>query len=123
MVDRMTQLEQLEQIARLRAERELKSFSVFNAYMIQARQRAEGLRAALSQSYDSTAPLSLPEARTANALAGRAARELRQAEGELQRLQPRFQLARHQAAQEFGRAEALLILGMAEAQRRRKDHL
>lgn len=123
MVDRIRQLELLERIARLKAERQLKSFAVFNSYMVQARLRVEGLQAALAQSYDSTAPLSLPEARIANAQAGRAARELRHADHELQRLMPRFQIARRQAAQEFGRAEALLSLGRSEAQRLRKDRL
>lgn len=34
---------------------------------------------------------------------------------------PRFQIARQQAAREFGRAEALLGLGQDEAERRRKE--
>lgn len=123
MVDRIRQLVLLERIARLKAERQLKSFAVFNSYMVQARLRVEALQAALAQSYDSTAPLSVPEARIANAQAGRAARELRHADHELQRLMPRFQIARRQAAQEFGRAEALLSLGRSEAQRLRKDRL
>lgn len=121
MVDRIKQLQQLEQIARLKAERQLKSFAAFNAHMTAARQRIDSLQAALSQSYDSTAPLTLPEARVANAQAGRAARELRHAGDELERLTPRFEVARQRAAREFGRAEALLGLGRQEEERRRKD--
>lgn len=120
MVDRVKQLAQLEQIARLRAERQLKTFAAFNAYMIQARLRIGGMQAALAQSYDSTAPLTVPEARMANAQAGRLARELRHADHDLQRLLPRFEIARRQAAQEFGRAEALLSLCRDEAAERRK---
>ncbi|QBX33476.1 hypothetical protein E4191_01155 [Paracoccus liaowanqingii] len=118
MVDRIAQLQQLERIARLRAERELKSFAAFNAHMIRARQHADGLRMALAQSYDSTAPLTLPEARLANAQAGRAARELRHADQELQRLAPKFEVARQQAAREFGRAEVLAGLRQDMVQRR-----
>lgn len=121
MVDRIKQLQQLEQIARLKAERQLKTFAAFNVHMTVARQRVDSLQAALAQSYDSTAPLSLPEARVANAQAGRAARELRHAGDELQRMTPRFEIARQKAAREFGRAEALLGLGQQEDARRRKD--
>jgi len=121
MVTKIRQLQQLEQIARMKAERELKAFAAFNAHMTAARQRIDALQAALTQSYDSTAPLTLPEARIANAQAGRAARELRHADSEMQRLQPRFDLARQHAAREFGRAEALLGLGREEAERQRKE--
>ena len=121
MVTKISQLQQLEQIARMKAERELKAFAAFNAHMTAARQRIDALQAALTQSYDSTAPLTLPEARIANAQAGRAARELRHADSEMQRLQPRFDLARQHAAREFGRAEALLGLGREEAERQRKE--
>ena len=118
---KIRQLQQLEQIARMMAERELKAFAAFNAHMTAARQRIDALQAALTQSYDSTAPLTLPEARIANAQAGRAARELRHADSEMQRLQPRFDLARRHAAREFGRAEALLGLGREEAERQSKE--
>ena len=121
MVTKISQLQQLEQIARMKAERELKAFAAFNAHMTAARQRIDALQAALTQSYDSTAPLTLPEARIANAQAGRAARELRHADSEMQRLQPRFDLARQHAAREFGRAEALLGLVREEIERQRKE--
>ncbi|TJZ92552.1 hypothetical protein FA743_06710 [Paracoccus gahaiensis] len=121
MVDQVDQLRQLERIARLRAERELKSFAAFNAHMIRARLQVDGLRVALAQSYDSSAPLTLPEARLANAQAGRAARELRHADQELQRLTPKFEIARQQAAREFGRAEVLARLQQDAALRRRRD--
>ena len=121
MVDKVKQLAQLERIARLRAERHLKHFAAFNTHMTIARQRVDALQVSLAQSYDSTAPLSLPEARIANAQAGRAARELRHADQEIQRLEPRFQEARQVAAREFGRAEVLLGLGTAEQQRLRKE--
>ena len=61
----------------------------------------------------STAPLSVAEARIANAQAGRSARELHQAEAEVARMLPRFDAARRDAAREFGRAEVLLNLSAA----------
>ncbi|MDN5569258.1 MAG: hypothetical protein L0G27_11040 [Paracoccus sp. (in: a-proteobacteria)] len=121
MVDTIKQLAQLEAIARIRAERQLKTFAAFAAHMTAVHQRAEALRTSLAQSYASTAPLTIPEARTANAQAGRAARELRHADQELQRLQPRFDAARKLAATEFGRAEALLGLGHKERQWRDRE--
>lgn len=116
MVDDRRKLAALERIARLKAERELKKFAAFSAHMTVARQRVDALQAALDQSYRSTAPLGLAEARMANAQAGRAARELRRADLELNRLRPRFDAARQEAAREFGRAEVLLELARRQAQ-------
>ncbi|WP_295044342.1 hypothetical protein [uncultured Paracoccus sp.] len=103
-------LAQLERIARIKAERELKRFAAFSLHMKQAQTRVDAMRTALDQSYRSTAPLSVAEARIANAQAGRSARELHQAEAEVARMQPRFDAARRDAAREFGRAEVLLNL-------------
>jgi len=111
----------LERIARIKAERELKKFAAFNAHMIAARARVESVRAALEQSYRSTAPLTVAEARMANAQAGRSARELQQADRELARLEPRFAVARQQAAREFGRAEVLLSLSKSAFDERRRE--
>lgn len=111
----------LERIARIKAERELKKFAAFNAHMVAARGRVDSLRAALEQSYRSAAPLSVAEARMANAQAGRSARELQAAGRELARLEPRFEAARQQAAREFGRAEVLLSLSMDAFEERRRE--
>ena len=110
MVRNSDKLAMLERIARIRAERELKRFAAFSLHMAQARNTAEAMRTALQQSYSSTAPLSVAEARIANAQAGRSARDLRQAESEVARMLPRFEAARRDAAREFGRAEVLLNL-------------
>lgn len=114
VVDRR-QLTALERIARIKAERELQRFAAFSAHMTAARQKVDALQLALEQSYRSAAPLGVSEARMANAQAGRAARELRRADVELARLQPRFDAARKDAAREFGRAEVLLELTRREA--------
>lgn len=117
MVGAARKLAQLERIARLKAEQELKKLAAFSLHMNAARQRVDGLQQALDQSYRSVAPLSVSEARMANAQAGRAARELRRADQDLARMTPRFEVARQDAAREFGRAEALLAL----AKRREKE--
>lgn len=110
MVGKADTLAQLERIARIKAERELKRFAAFSLHMKHAQGQAEAMRTALDQSYRGLAPLSVAEARIASAQAGRSARELRQAEQELARMQPRFEAARRDAAREFGRAEVLLNL-------------
>ncbi|WP_207100012.1 hypothetical protein [Paracoccus shandongensis] len=110
MTKESDKLAQLERIARIKAERELKRFAAFSLHMTQARIKADAMRTALDQSYRSAAPLSVAEARIANAQAGRSARELRQAESEVARMLPRFDIARRDAAREFGRAEVLLNL-------------
>lgn len=110
MTRQSDKLAQLERIARLKAERELKRFAAFNLHMKQAQTQAAAMRTALDQSYRSTAPLTVAEARIANAQAGRSARDLHQAEAEVARMQPRFEAARRDAVREFGRAEVLLTL-------------
>ncbi|MBU2956829.1 hypothetical protein Q4511_14905 [Paracoccus sp. 1_MG-2023] len=119
MVKRLDQLTQLERIARIKAERQLKTYAAFAAHVTAAQNRIEAARESLRQSYDTTAPLTLPEARTANAQAGRSARELAHADQELQRMLPRFEVVRQQAAREFGRAQVLADLARSEADRLR----
>lgn len=113
----------LGQIARLKAEQELKKLAAFRSHVLAAHQRADASRAAMQQSYAAAAPLSMAEARMANAQAGRAARELARAERDLRQMQPRFDLLRGQAAREFGRAEALAELSRQALQdwRQRRD--
>ncbi|WP_282601871.1 hypothetical protein [Paracoccus sp. PARArs4] len=120
MVTRLDQLDQLERIARIRAERQLTAYAAFAAHVHAAQDRIGAARESLRQSYDSTAPLNVPEARTANAQAGRAAREVAHADQELRRILPRFEAVRQQAAREFGRAEVLARLARDEAARLRK---
>ncbi|TBN42688.1 hypothetical protein EYE42_04525 [Paracoccus subflavus] len=119
MVGKADMLAQLERLARIKAERELKRFAAFSLHMKQAQGQADAMRTALDQSYRSQAPLSVAEARIASAQAGRSARDLHQAEQNLARMLPRFEAARLDAAREFGRAEVLLSLS---AQSRAKSN-
>ena len=107
MVKRAKMLTQLEQIARLKAERELRTFGVISQHMSAASQRVEAMRQMLEQSYRHQAPLSLSDARIEIAQAGHAARDLWSAEQEADQLRPGFERLRQVAAREFGRAEAL----------------
>lgn len=120
MVGNNSKLAALERIARLKAERALTKFAAFSQHMTAAQQRAEALRIALEQSYRSAAPLSVAEARVANAQAGRSARELRRADQEVARMTPRFEEVRRDAAREFGRAEVLL--GLSRIKSRGEDY-
>ena len=97
----------LEKLARLKADRELKKFAAFNAHVTAARTRVDSFQTALQQSYSSDSPMTLAEARAANAQASRSARQLLQADAELARMLPRFEEVRKRASREFGRAEAL----------------
>lgn len=114
-------LAKLQKIAQLKADRELKKFAAFSLHMTHARNKADAMRAALEHSYRSAAPLTVPEARVANAQAGRSARELAHAESELRRMQPRFDAVRKDAAREFGRAQVLLTLADQAAADARRD--
>lgn len=100
-------LQKLEQIARLKADLELKKFAAFNSHVTAAQTRIDSLQIALTQCYDATAPLTLDEARMANAQAARSARQIVQAKAELARMMPRFEVARQAASRQFGRAEVL----------------
>ena len=121
MVGQGRKLAQLERIARLKAEQELKKLAAFSHHMTAAREQVAALQFALDQSYASVAPLSVSEARMANAQAGRAARELRRADQELARMTPRFEAARRDAAREFGRAQILLELAKRQTDKAGRD--
>lgn len=107
MVSRAGQILMLERIARLKFEIELKKLSVFQEHMTVARDRVETLQSDLRRCYDASAPLSVAELRSANAQAGRAARELRAAQANLEQLTPRFQMMHGRALKEFGRASVM----------------
>lgn len=111
-------LADLERVARLISERELRQFSSLNNHVNATRKHVGNLRNLLEQSYRSDVPLSVAEARIANAQAGRAARELVRAERELDQMMPGFERARKKAALAFGRAEALRELSRENPGRR-----
>lgn len=117
MVGEAKKLADLERVARLISERELRQFSALSNHVNASRKHVGDLRNLLEQSYRSDIPLSVAEARIANAQAGRAARELLRAEHDLSQMMPGFERARQKAARAFGRAEALRELSRKGADR------
>lgn len=107
MVNDIKKMADLEKIARILAEREALQFAGINKYMHQKQSDVNTLQAVLEQSYRSEVALTVAEMQMANAQAGRAARELRGAEREVERIKPYYEAARSRAAKAFGRAEAL----------------
>lgn len=107
MVNDAAKLALLGKIAQLKADLELKKLAAFNQHVAAARNKVAGLEDDLQTCYRATAPLNVPELRSANAQAGRAARELRHADAELKRLLPRYASMRQLAVREFGRASAI----------------
>ena len=110
MVTQREKLSQLRRLAQLKSDLELKRFSAFSNNVNAARSRIDDCENAIAQCYASSAPLSLSDGRVASAQAGEAARDAGRARDDLERMLPRFELARQRAAREFGRAEALRLL-------------
>lgn len=121
MVKAGNDLVALERLARIRAEQELKKFAAFNQHMTALRNRVTQSERVLEDSYKSLAPLSVPEARMANAQAARAAREYQHAKREIEQISPRFEEMRLMASREFGRAEVLLELSRQQKKEREKN--
>lgn len=103
-------LAQLQHLARLRADRELRKFSSFRQHMTGLEARIQTLEGEVLAGYPAEGAFSLAEARRSHAMTRAAAQDLRRCEEELIALRPRFELARQQAVREFGRAEVLAHL-------------
>lgn len=118
-----TQLAELAQIGRLKADRELKRLSALNQHMIASRQRVADLIESIEAARQDRAPASVEQARLANFQAGKTARDLTAAEAELAHLTPRYEAARQNAAREYGRYLALQQLSheCQDQQNRRTD--
>lgn len=116
-------LARLEQLARLRADRELRKFSSFRQHMTGLQARMATLEGEVLAGYPAEGAFSLAEARRSHAMTRAAAQDLRRNEEELIALRPRFELARQQAIREFGRAEVLAQLRarVAADRRARRD--
>lgn len=100
-------LEQLERVARLKSDMEMRRFSAFRTHLVVAREHVSNLESELEMIYASEDPFSLTAARLTNAIACEKGRALMAAEEEVARLLPGFDIARQRALREFGRAEAL----------------
>lgn len=122
MIDKR-KMQPLLDIARMRADLELRRFSAFRANMAGLESRTEQLRSALAREYDREQPFSVAEARFSNLSAGALARNIAKNQEEITRLTPSYEQARSKATREFGRKAVLeqLIAQAAEKDRKSKD--
>lgn len=117
---------QLERLARLKADRDLRRFSAFRAQSDAMQRQIDAARTALLAA--ASTPISETPAAwgTAAALVGYHAGQMHRAEDALDRLRPGLDAARTTAARAFGRAEALgelhrLILRQDREEKQRKQ--
>lgn len=97
----------LHKLARLRSDREMRKFRAFRDHVLACEARIAELKAHLTAAYATEDGFSLANTRQSHALTRHIATELRQHENEMMELRPRFEAARQQVMQEFGRAEVL----------------
>lgn len=121
MSRRSDQLAQLERLARLKADRELRRYSAFRAQSDAMQRQIDDARAELSAA--AATPLTdAPSGWAATtALVGYHAGQLHRAEDSLDRLRPGLDAARTTAARAFGRAEALAELRRLTIARDREE--
>lgn len=126
MKRRIKALAQLQHLARLRSDLEMRRFSAYRASVAAARDRIGQIEDELQQLYEVPEAFSISGARLTNALAGDKTRALHREESELQRMLPGFETARQAAMREFGRAEVLRelrrnLIAQDRAQRQRRE--
>ena len=114
-------LGQLERLARIKADRELRRYSAFRAQADAMRQHVDGFRDDLAQAVSVPGSDAPSQWQFAVALVGYRADQLPRAEQELDRLRPGLDAARAAATTAFGRAEALAQLRRMTLQKDRQD--
>lgn len=107
MVTHLADLARLQRLAQLRADMQMRKFSVFRTHMTALQTRMEQLQAQMRAGYATEGAFSIIDARQSHALTRAAAQELRRCEAELAGLRPRFEAMRAQAVREHGRAGVL----------------
>ncbi|WP_347267339.1 hypothetical protein [Paracoccus sp. (in: a-proteobacteria)] len=118
-------LAQLQRIARLKADLEMRRFAALRGHVDAARATVSRLEGEIEGLYRAERAFSPAEARLTNALAGDCGRALGRAERDLQRLLPAYEVARQAASRALGRAEALGMLqdGLRVKERREQGRL
>lgn len=104
-------LEQLQKLAKLRSDMEMRRFSAFRHHVEAMRARIDGLQNDLAALYQVEDAFSVSQAKLVNTMAGDIARQTLHAETELSQMLPGFEAARQDAVREFGRADVLKRLG------------
>lgn len=105
------QVKQLERLARLRSDLQMRRFSAFRAHVETAKDQIRQLEGEMAAIFDGTQEFSVASARLTNVMAGDCSRSLIRAEQNLQQLLPGYEAARQEAIREFGRAEVLTKIG------------
>ncbi|MTH80031.1 hypothetical protein [Paracoccus aestuariivivens] len=103
-------LMQLERIAQMKSDLEMRHFSAFRQHIEAAQARIDNIKSTHQALYASETDFSVAEARLINALAQDHSRALIAAEHDLAQMRPRYDAARAQAQREFGRAEVIKTL-------------
>ena len=121
MSRRAGQLAQLERLARLKADRELRRYAAFRAQSDAMQRELDDARACLSAAAAAPTSESPNDWRMATARVGYHAGQLHRAEDALDRLRPGLDAARATAARAFGRAEALAELRRLSLAREKEE--
>lgn len=107
MSDRVQKLKQLQDLARLRSDMEMRRFSAFRANVAAAKERISGLHQDLARLYEVPDEFTVANAKLTNALTIEKLHALEVEEQQLQHMMPGFEVARKAAAREFGRCEVI----------------
>lgn len=118
MTRQMKALNGLGQVAKLRADIEMKKFSIFRAKVVAVQTRIAHLDQQLHGYYNVSTPFSVEEAKLTHALTVETLQSLAREEMHLQRMLPAFEMARAAATKEFGRVQVLRRLGEDQVARR-----
>lgn len=100
-------LGQLERLARIKADRELRRYAAWHSQADAMQRQVDVVRDELAQAVAAPADGGPGQWQLATAVVGYRAGQLHRAEDELTRLRPGLEAARATAAKAFGRAEAL----------------
>lgn len=114
-------LGQLERLARLKADRELRLYSAWRNQSDAMQREVDMVRGELAQAVAAPVDGAPGQWQLATALVGYRAGQLHRAEDALTRLKPGLDAARAAAAKAFGRAEALADLRRMTASSERLD--
>lgn len=107
MKGKVGRLSDLQKIAKLKSDLEMRRFSAYRASVVATKARITALRQGLDELYDQAQDFSIAGARLVNALAHEKMRALQEEERQLNHMMPGYEAARQLALREFGRAETL----------------
>lgn len=107
MSRRTDQLGQLAQLARIKADAELRRYSAYRSHADAMQRQVDALRAELGEAIATPASDALDQWRLTTALVAYRTGQAQRSEVALARMKPGLEAARQSAVLAFGRAEAL----------------